>query len=158
MIPLFSAKHNFFINSFFPSTVIEWNNLDLKLRNSDTFFAFKKSILKFIRPFSNSVFNSRCLNRIKLITRLSLGFSPSVSTSLGTIFRILLIQFAVVGMISRLLFITYFIVQVIYIKGGHSRTTYKVLEKTFMIKIISISQNCFYLAFLEIMMHQIHVF
>ena len=31
-IPLFSGKHNFFINSFFPSTVIECNNLDLKIR------------------------------------------------------------------------------------------------------------------------------
>ena len=25
-IPLFSGKHIFFINSFFPSTLIEWNN------------------------------------------------------------------------------------------------------------------------------------
>ena len=49
-ITLFSDKHNFFINSFFPSTVIEWNNLDLKTRNSKTFSAFNKSILKFIRP------------------------------------------------------------------------------------------------------------
>ena len=29
-IPLFSGKHKFFTNCFFPSTVIEWNNLDLK--------------------------------------------------------------------------------------------------------------------------------
>ena len=49
-ISLFSGKHNFFINSLLPSTVIEWNNLDLKIRNSKTFSAFKKSILKFIRP------------------------------------------------------------------------------------------------------------
>ena len=26
-IPLFNGKHNFFINSIFSSTVIEWNNL-----------------------------------------------------------------------------------------------------------------------------------
>ena len=55
-IPLFSGKHNFFINYFLPLTVIEWNNLDLKIRNSKTFSAFKKSILKFIRPSSNSKF------------------------------------------------------------------------------------------------------
>ena len=64
-----------------------------------------------------------------------------MSTSFGTIFRILLIQFAVVGMTSRLQFITYFIIQIILMKGGHSWTTFKVLEKIF-----------------QIMMHQIHVF
>ena len=34
-IPLFKTNHNFFKNSFFPSTIIEWNNLDPKLRNSE---------------------------------------------------------------------------------------------------------------------------
>ena len=71
-IPLFSGKHNFFINSFFPSTIIEWNNLDLKIRNSKTFSAFKKSILKFIRPSSNSVFKYHSPKGVKLITRLRL--------------------------------------------------------------------------------------
>ena len=42
-------------------------------------------------------------------------------------------------------------------KGGHSWTTLKMLEKTLMIKLISKSQNCFYLGFLQIMMHQIQV-
>ena len=74
-IPLFSGKHIFFINSIFPSTVIEWNNLDLKIRNSKTFSAFKKSILKFIRPSSNSNFNFHSPKGIKLITRLRLGLS-----------------------------------------------------------------------------------
>ena len=74
-IPFFSGKHNFFRNSFFPSTVIEWNNLDLKIRNSDTFSAFKKSIFKFIRPSLNSISNSHSLNGIKLIARLRLGLN-----------------------------------------------------------------------------------
>ena len=65
----------FLINSFFPSIVIEWNNLDLKIRNSKTFSAFKKSILKFIRPSSNSIFNSQSPKGIKLITRIRLGLS-----------------------------------------------------------------------------------
>ena len=34
--PLFKANHIFLKNSFFPSTIIEWNNLDARLRNSDT--------------------------------------------------------------------------------------------------------------------------
>ena len=74
-ISLFSRKHNFFINSFFRSTFIEWNNLDLKIRNSKIFSAIKKSILKFIRPSSNFTFNCHSPKGIKLITRLRLGLS-----------------------------------------------------------------------------------
>ena len=36
-ISLFKTNNNFFKNSFFPSTIIEWNNLDSNLRNSDTY-------------------------------------------------------------------------------------------------------------------------
>ena len=36
-ISLFKANLIFLKNSFFPSTIIEWNNLDPKLRNSDTY-------------------------------------------------------------------------------------------------------------------------
>ena len=45
-IPHFNSKHNFFNKFFFSMTVIDWKNLDLKERNSDILFAFKKSILK----------------------------------------------------------------------------------------------------------------
>ena len=46
---------------------------------------------------------------------LDLGWTvvSFVSTSFGTILRILLMQFAGVGMTSRLQFITYFIAQII---------------------------------------------
>ena len=40
----------FFKNSFFPSTLIEWNKLDDSLRKCDSFNVFKKEVLKFIRP------------------------------------------------------------------------------------------------------------
>ena len=65
----------FFINSYFPSTVTEWNNLELKIRNSKTFSASMKSILKFRRPSSNSIFNCHSPKGIKLITRLRLVLS-----------------------------------------------------------------------------------
>ena len=48
-IPLFNIKHNFYKNSFFPSSIIEWNNLDPKLCNSENFGIFK-NIFKSIRP------------------------------------------------------------------------------------------------------------
>ena len=54
-IPLFKSNDNVFKNSFFPSTIIEWNNLDPNLRNSDTYATFKNAILKFIRPSPSSV-------------------------------------------------------------------------------------------------------
>ena len=44
-IPFFKIRHNFFKNFFFPSTIIEWNNLDSTLRNSKNFLVFKNSIL-----------------------------------------------------------------------------------------------------------------
>ena len=89
----------------FPSTVSEWNNLDLKMRNSETCSTFKKNICKFIRPSSNSIFNCHSPNGMKLIARLRLGLVTSVSTNLGTTFRTLLIQFAAMEMTSRLLFL-----------------------------------------------------
>ena len=47
----------------------------MKLRNSKTLFAFKKSILKFVRPSSNYISNYHSPKVIKLITRLRLGLS-----------------------------------------------------------------------------------
>ena len=71
-IPCLNTRHNFFRNSFFPSTLIEWNNLNINIRNSES---FKESILRFIRPSENPIFNWHNSGGIKLITRLSLGFS-----------------------------------------------------------------------------------
>ena len=124
--------------------------------NSEIFSAFKESILKFMRPSSNSTFDCHSLNGIKLIIMLTLGISHL--RELSTNFRILLIQFAGVALKSRLLFITFFIVSIFLMKEGHSWTTFELFEKTFMIKMISESQNYFYLTFLQTMMHQIHIF
>ena len=41
-------KHTFFKNSFSPSTVIKWNNLDKSIKSSESLSLFKKSILQFI--------------------------------------------------------------------------------------------------------------
>ena len=74
-IPLIKTKHNFFKNSFFPSAIIEWNNLDPNLRNSKSISVFKEKILNFIRPSPNSFFDIHNPKGIKLITRLRLGLS-----------------------------------------------------------------------------------
>ena len=55
-IPLFKTNYNFYKNSFFPSTTIEWNNFDNDLRNTESYTLFRSSILKFIRPSLNSFY------------------------------------------------------------------------------------------------------
>ena len=60
---------------FFSCTVIEWNKLDNNIWNSESVSAFKKQILKFIRPSPNSTFNVHNPHGIKLLTRLRVGLS-----------------------------------------------------------------------------------
>ena len=71
----FHTKHEFFKNCFFSSTAIEWNKLDPNLRSAASLCAFKKNLLKFIRPSPNSVFNFHNCKGIKYLTRLHLGSS-----------------------------------------------------------------------------------
>ena len=68
-IPFLNPKHYFFKKSFFPSTIIEWNNLDTHL------LVFKSNILKVIRSSPNSVYNCHNPRGICLITILRLGLS-----------------------------------------------------------------------------------
>ena len=39
-IPVINVKHDFFKNTFFPSTIIEWNKLDWKIKNSESIETF----------------------------------------------------------------------------------------------------------------------
>ena len=74
-VPSFKVRHDFFKNSFFPSTAIEWNKIDKNIRKSESLNIFKKIILKFIRPSQNSVYNCHNPKGIKLLTRLRVGLS-----------------------------------------------------------------------------------
>ena len=56
-IPVTNVKHDFFKNTFFSSIIIEWNKLDLKIKNSESIETFKKTILPFIRSSPSSTFN-----------------------------------------------------------------------------------------------------
>ena len=69
------TRSNFFRNSFFPSTITEWNKLDRDIRNSDSLIIFKLSLLKFVRPVANSVFDINNPYGLKLLRRLRLGLS-----------------------------------------------------------------------------------
>ena len=52
---------------------MEWNKLHPSLRNSANYNVFKNSILKFIRPSPNKIFQYHNPKRIKLVTRLGLS-------------------------------------------------------------------------------------
>ena len=74
-IPLIKINQSFFKSTFFPSAIIEWNKLDLTIRNTESFGIFKSNILKFIRPTPRSFFNCYNRNGIRLTIRLRLGLS-----------------------------------------------------------------------------------
>ena len=73
--PYLKVRRNFFKNSLFPSTIIEWNKLDSRLRKVKSFSDFKKNILSLIRPKANSVLNYNSSKVLKFVTRLRLGLS-----------------------------------------------------------------------------------
>ena len=74
-IPAINVKYDFFKDTFFPSTIIESNKLDWKIKKSAIFETFNKIILSFIRPSPKSTFNYHNPKAIKLLSRLRLGLS-----------------------------------------------------------------------------------
>ena len=110
--PLFRVKHSFFKISYFPSTIIELNNLDYSLRNVPSSSAFKQNIFKFIRLVADKIYNVHNPSRLKLLTRLCLSmknhlrvhnFSHNVSNCLDElcIYRIN-VNYSLVVIIRRL--------------------------------------------------------
>ena len=69
------SKHTFFKNSYIPSTIIKWDQLDQDVRNAESYVLFRKHLLSFNRPEANSTFNVLNAKRIELLTRLRVGFT-----------------------------------------------------------------------------------
>ena len=61
------TRSSFFRNSFFPSTITKWNKLDCDIRNSNSLNIFKLSLLKFVRPVANTVFDINNSYGLKLL-------------------------------------------------------------------------------------------
>ena len=100
-ISLIKIKHNFFKNTFFPSAIIEWNKLDLAIRNAESLGIFKSNILKFFRPTPRSFFNCYNHKGIRLMTRPLGEWAVYVNINSITIFKTVLILFAIVIWISN---------------------------------------------------------
>ena len=75
MIPQFKIRNHVFLNSFFPSTLVEWNKLDSGIRDSPSYSFFKKKDLNIIRPRSNDVLNVSHPKGIIFLTRLHVVLS-----------------------------------------------------------------------------------
>ena len=84
----FKVKCNFFWNSFFPFAVIEWKKLNLNIRNSESLNVFKNSLVKFICPSGNSVFNCHNPRGVILLTTLRLGLSHLREHKSNMVFKI----------------------------------------------------------------------
>ena len=57
------------------SVILEWNKLDIDMRNSTSINIFKKSLLQFVRPSPKSLFNCHSPEGIKHEIRSRLGLS-----------------------------------------------------------------------------------
>ena len=74
-IPSYKCRTNCFKHSFFPTTLNDWFNLDINIRNSESFTLFKCRLLSFICPVQNSIYNIFDTKGLKFLTRLRLGLS-----------------------------------------------------------------------------------
>ena len=74
-IPSVRVNNNYFMNTFFPPTLTEWNKLDLSIRNSTTLDLFKGRLLQFLRSLENRPFTCHNPIWIKYLTRPRLEFS-----------------------------------------------------------------------------------
>ena len=71
----FYCRTDLFKYSFFPYVIVEWNKLNINLRDPESFFIFRNSLLKIGRPIPNPVYNVHDPMGIKYLTKLRLGFS-----------------------------------------------------------------------------------
>ena len=69
------VRNIFFLNSFFPSALVEWNKLHSNICNSPSYSNFKKKILSFLRPRRNNFFNVCYPKGLIFLNRFRAGLS-----------------------------------------------------------------------------------
>ena len=74
-VPSFKCRTHYFMNSFFPNFIHEWNKLDIKIANITSLYTFKSSLLNFIRPLHCDTFGIHNPIKLQLLTRLRTGLS-----------------------------------------------------------------------------------
>ena len=77
-IPQLHRKPDFLKNSFLPSTIKGWNNLDPHIGISKSISIFKGNILKFIQPKPNNFYYYH--NPNQTINKVTSGLEPPLQT------------------------------------------------------------------------------
>ena len=75
LFPNFKVTTKLYMNSVFPYTVNEWNNLDNIIKSSESFLMFRRRMLNLIRPKCNETYRIQNSTGLKLLTRLRIGLS-----------------------------------------------------------------------------------
>ena len=119
-IPIINSKHQILKNSYFPSTITEWNKLDFCILNSETLNIFKSKILQFMRPTASSIFGCHNPIGVKLLTRPRLGLSHFREFS-NTVFKIHSTRFPVEEKKLKLLLVFSFHVPITLTKDRPSK-------------------------------------
>ena len=73
--PPSTAEQIVSVTLFFPSTLNDWFNLDLNIRNSESISIFTNRLLSFIRPVQTNIYNIFEPKGLTFLTCLRLGFS-----------------------------------------------------------------------------------
>ena len=81
------TKTNFFKNFFVTAVILEWNKLDVNIRNWVSCNVFKRVILTLTRPEPNQVFNVDRSQGLKFLTRITLGLSHLADHKFMKIFQ-----------------------------------------------------------------------
>ena len=95
---------------------MEWDKLDLKIRNSESLNIFKKPLLNFIGPSGSTVFNCHNPKGVKLLIKLRLGLSNLRQHKPNIVLKIHLTQSAAVVIILKRQFISFFTVLIFHMK------------------------------------------
>ena len=57
-VETYYCRTDLFKYSFFPYMMVEWNKLDINLRNAKSFLIFRNSLLKIWRSIQNPIYNT----------------------------------------------------------------------------------------------------
>ena len=68
-------RTDIFKYSFFPSTVSEWNKLEIKIRQPKAQLTFQNALKKISGPIPKSIYNVHKTGDLKLFSRYRLGLS-----------------------------------------------------------------------------------
>ena len=70
------CKRSRYPKAFFPSTIVDWNHLELDIKKSKSKPIFKRKLLNKIRPKKSTYFGLFDNKKVKYLTMLRVGLSP----------------------------------------------------------------------------------